>query len=438
MVFGYDEESSCSDNEENKIYEKSTLLSGPMDSAWPMQGHDRRHTGRSQYSTANNTGVEIWRFKADGFILGGSSIGSDGTIYFGTVRDSLYALYPNGTLKWKYETNGDITSTPAIGDDGAVYVGSYYGNFYALYPNGTLKWQVGVGDVIRGSPTIADDGTIYIEADGEMFALYPNNGTKKWEVSVGMTHLSPSLGEDGTLYFGTSNYRFYAVNPDGTIKWKYELGHSALWESSAAISADGTIYFGTHVNYPSSDAGDIIALNPDGTQKWRKRIANLWIDSSPCIGEDGTVYIGSVNRDQGGGASYGYLHAFNDGVPNHAPSAPVITGPSIVIMGKDYEYTFVSTDPDDEEIYYYVNWEASTSTSGWYGPFESGYVLTLNHSFGRGTSNIRAKARDPFGEDSDLTIMEVVMPKNKIINPFERFLENHPRMFPLLRQLLGL
>ena len=62
MVFGYDEESLCSNNAENKIYEKSTLLSGPMNSPWPMQGHDRRHTGRSPYSTADNPGIEKWRF----------------------------------------------------------------------------------------------------------------------------------------------------------------------------------------------------------------------------------------------------------------------------------------------------------------------------------------------------------------------------------------
>ena len=498
--------------------EPCQTVDGPMDSAWPMQSHDRRHPGRSQQSTADNPGIEKWRFKADGWIMGGPSIGSNGTIYFGTVRDSIYALYPNGTLKWKYETNGDITSTPAIdedgtiyvgswddylyaiypngtlkwkfnaggnildslviaddgaiyfgttnhgiyalnpdgtekwnyptgdifstpaiGDDGTVYVGSNDGSFHALYPNGTLKWQVRTGNVIRGSPTIADDGTIYIEGGGKMFALYPNNGTKKWEVSVGMTNLGPSLGEDGTLYFGTSTYRFYAINPNGTIKWKYDPGeYSALWCSSAAISADGTIYFGTNVDYPSSDAGDIIALNPDGTERWRKRIANVCVESSPCIGEDGTVYIGSVNDDQGGGDSYGYLHAFGEGVPNHAPSAPIITGPSSGKAEEKYEYTFVSSDSDSEDIYYYVNWEGHTHSSGWYGPFESGYVLTLNHTFPEGTNTIEAKARDTFGEDSDLSILEVSMPKNKIINPFERFLENHLHIFPLLRQLMGL
>ena len=47
MVFGYIEESSCSSNEENKIYEKSTSSSdGPMNSAWPTYSHDNCHTLR--------------------------------------------------------------------------------------------------------------------------------------------------------------------------------------------------------------------------------------------------------------------------------------------------------------------------------------------------------------------------------------------------------
>jgi len=78
--------------------------------------------------------------------------------------------------------------------------------------------------------------------------------------------------------------------------------------SSPAICADGIIYFGTNIG--DGAGGEIIALNPDGTERWRKMIANDWVESSPSIGEDGTVYIGSSSSSPGGN-SYGYLHAFN-------------------------------------------------------------------------------------------------------------------------------
>jgi len=58
--------------------------------------------------------------------------------------------------------------------------------------------------------------------------------------------------------------------------------------------------------------GDIIALNPDGTEKWRVRIATDVVTSSPCISEDGTIYVGSANDLYHPGAE-GYLHAFGIG-----------------------------------------------------------------------------------------------------------------------------
>jgi outer membrane protein assembly factor BamB len=483
MVIGYETKTVIEEG-------SPTLVSdGPMDSAWPMFGHDAHHTGRSPYSTAGNTGVEIWRFTAEGMITGGPVIGDDGTIYFGDWADYFYALYPDGTFKWKYRMGGTISSTPAIGDDGTVYIGSWdhklyafkpngflkwkfnagsniassptiaedgtiyigasgkklcavnpngtekwhydivgsifsspaigedgtvyigthSGYFYALHANGTLRWEKSLG-TIRGSASIADDGTVYIEA-GKLYALYPNNGTVKWTLSVGAAHNSPSLDEDGVIYIGTSAFKFYAIYPNGTIKWTHDFhdeDYTAIWGSSAAISADGTIYFGNIIS--GLHGGNIIALNPDGTEKWRKRIATLWVDSSPCIGEDGTVYIGSVDEDPGG-EDYGVLHAFNDGVPNNPPSAPIIKGPRVGIGGKEYTYTFESTDPDGEDINYYVYW---IRDSDWFGPYHSGETMSLDITWDQTLRFIiYAKARDTFGEDSEVSIMNVYIIQNK-------------------------
>ena len=185
--------------------------------------------------------------------------------------------------------------------------------------------------------------------------------------------------------------------------------------------------------------GNIIAFNPDGTEKWRKRIATLWVDSSPCIGEDGTVYIGSVNTDPGGGEFYGVLHAFNNGVANNPPSAPIINGPKKGRPDKEYTYTFESTDPDGEDIYYYVSWTSSGLDSSWFGPYHSGETMSLDLSWeGEMEYTIHAKARDTFGEDSEISTLEVSIPKsNPISTPFFSILENHPNMFPILERILS-
>jgi len=363
----------------NGITSPSSVL-GPMDSAWPMFCHDLHHTGRSPYSTANNSGMIQWSFLLHGWGLYGSAcINSEGTIYIPTNDDNLYALNPNGTLKWKYKTNGVgfscpaldkngtiyfgiawgypcyfyainsdgtlkwsyytgneifsspaigsdgtiyfgcgqsiralfsngtlrwqhstghvVYSSPVIGDDGTVYCGCHDTYLYALYPNnGTLKWQFKTGDWIRTSPCIGDDGTVYcVSLDKYFYAIYPNNGTMKWKTDV-YAGTSPTIGPDGTIYEGWDS--LHAVNPiDGSIKWSFPASY--IEGRTPCTSSDGTIFFGT-------TGGELIALNPDGTLLWRVYIGGC--ESAPAIGEDGTIYVGSVDYDD-----HGHLNAIGAG-----------------------------------------------------------------------------------------------------------------------------
>ena len=74
---------------------------------------------------------------------------------------------------------------------------------------------------------------------------------------------------------------------NGTLKWKFKVG--GLIYSSPAIGSDGTIYVGTDDDY-------LYALNPDGTLKWKFK-ANNAISSSPAISSDGTIYVGVDEGD---------------------------------------------------------------------------------------------------------------------------------------------
>jgi len=69
---------------------------------------------------------------------------------------------------------------------------------------------------------------------------------------------------------------------DGSLKWKYQTGGPV--KSSPAIGSDGTIYVG-------SDDGSLYAINPDGSLKWKYQTGD-WVLSSPAIGSDGTIYVG--------------------------------------------------------------------------------------------------------------------------------------------------
>jgi len=75
-------------------------------------------------------------------------------------------------------------------------------------------------------------------------------------------------------------------------KWAFKIGD---WVSSSpTIGTDGTIYVGSRDD-------NLYAINPNGSKKWAFKTAN-GVYSSPAIGSDGTIYVGSDDN---------YLYAIN-------------------------------------------------------------------------------------------------------------------------------
>jgi outer membrane protein assembly factor BamB len=268
------------------------LSDGPMDSAWPMHGHDVHHTGQSPYSTADNPLDTKWKIWNSDWIEVTPAIDNNGTIYvngyYGGKPFHLLAYSPNGTLKWGYKTDGNILwSSPAIAEDGTIYVGSWDSCLHAINCDGTRKWRFPTNGNIASSPAIGEDGTIYFGNlgdfgyDSRIYAVYPN-GTQKWCYSINdRIYSDPAIGDDGTIYIGSNDNFLYALNPDGTLKWKFKTGKAV---GGFSIADDGTVYVGgVWDNY-------FYALYPNnGSIKWK---INIWTNSNPSIGSDGTIYTG--------------------------------------------------------------------------------------------------------------------------------------------------
>jgi outer membrane protein assembly factor BamB len=389
------------------------------------------------YAFNSKTGSLNWIVSAHGgSITTSPAIGEDGAIYLGTAKGigdgEIVAIYPNGTLKWIYPTGDYIYSDPAIGDDGTIYIGSDDNYFYAINPNGTLKWRYKTGHHIKAPPSIGDDGTIYIPSYDDYLYAFNLNGTLKWKCKDAGAATNPSIGDDGTIYL--SDYKkFHSVYPNGTKKWTINLGGERhIDASSCAISADGTIYVGTNIG--ESAGGEIVAINDNGTERWRKKIANWWVESSPSIGEDGTIYIGSQSEGRG------YLHAFGPVESNSPPELPTISGPINGKIREEYAYKLTVIDPDNNPISFFIDWGDGTNT-GWTFERASGEKCYYGHIWNKkGNYTIRVKARDTLGEESNWTYLEVTMPKSKQFNNilFLRFLENHPRISQVLKYLLHL
>jgi len=115
-----------------------------------------------------------------------------------------------------------------------------------------------------------------------------------------------------------------------------------------------------------------------------------------------------------------------------APKKPNISGPNEGKPNIEYNYTFVSTDPENDDIYYYIDW-GDGKIEDWIGPYESGQKITINHSWeNQETYIIQAKAKDTSDHVSDWETFEVKIPRVRLLsriniyNFIERMLEKIP------------
>jgi hypothetical protein len=125
---------------------------------------------------------------------------------------------------------------------------------------------------------------------------------------------------------------------------------------------------------------------------------------------------------------------------NQPPSPPTITGTVKGESGVTYLYHFETTDPESDDVFYYIDWGDTTST-GWLGAFPSGFQKIASHSWDtKGDYTIKAKAKDIYGNESDWGELSVTMPCSYNI-PFLQFwmklFEQFPYVFPILRHIMG-
>ena len=99
-------------------------------------------------------------------------------------------------------------------------------------------------------------------------------------------------------------------------------------------------------------------------------------------------------------------------VENGPPNKPTITGPKKGAAGRTYNFTIQSTDPNDHDIYYWIDWGDNTNT-GWIGPVTSNMAINVNHSWEKqDIYKITAKAKDILLEESGWTQHIVNIPRH--------------------------
>ncbi|MFX1555020.1 MAG: nitrous oxide reductase family maturation protein NosD [Promethearchaeota archaeon] len=272
--------------------------------------------------------------------------------------------------------------------------------------------------------------------------IYQNNITKN-EVGIGFAiHSGGNFVYENIIW---NNERGIYVSDWGTYS-NHSIFRNNILDNQIGIEIhgfDSTSPENNHI-YQNNFIGNIqynaLITGPPGSNYWDGQgVGNYWDDytgkdkDGNGIGDTPYIikqaFLGK-NKD-----NYPLMEAYT-GFDSDAPDAPTINGPHSGKVGEEYEYTFVTTDPNGDDVHFYITWGDGTFEK-WIGPFGSGEEVKLNHTWTRKSSYcITAQAKDTNGLIGPWGTLMLTMPRNRATynSLFLRFLEQ----FPILHRLLSL
>ncbi len=298
-------------------------------------------------------GRKKWSYDTGGQIWTSPAIGRDGKIFVGSDADTLTALLKDGKAAWKFVTTiepdkgapsfeagrFDVDTSPLLMDDGTIVFGCHT-QLYAVKPGtGDLKWAFTAGtgrSKIFSSPAGAPDGTIYFGTQGNYFFALNDSAKVLWSQKTGGDNDSTPVADiEGNVFFASDDGIIRAVTLEHKTRWTLELKSPV--RAPLGLSADGTLYAATYGKTPVMIAinsttgkekwrfaiepgegdfygiqsgattdkegyiyfggrdGYVYCLSPKGRLVWKYQTGDQ-VDSSPVLGPDGTLYIGSDDK----------------------------------------------------------------------------------------------------------------------------------------------
>jgi hypothetical protein len=287
----------------------------------------------------------------------GPTIANSGIIYFFSAGSGgLHALNPDGTLKWRNERfrlglsskyisitknhnllipwvdtlyiiepqNGNVVNSfymPGMlvkevvfstGGDTIFYItgqANSPGTINSAALDGTFLWTYNSFIVNEGTPVVDNANRVYVygaESYIERFLYCFNpDGTVNWKFLLDAStfpyeyfenYSSPTIDRNGNIIFQASTQDsgyIYSVDYYGNLNWKTTLGHhgndGAFINHGLVCDAEGKVYCGSSYGFSTN----FWCLDSDGTILWKLDLEGYEYDTSPAIGSDGTLYIGT-------------------------------------------------------------------------------------------------------------------------------------------------
>lgn len=314
---------------------------------------------------------------------------------YGTASWCHYCIYAHGALKELYaEGQLDFNYVSLVTEKGTPADARCL-NDYNAYGWPTLWWDGGYR-VDVGASSVAQAKSAYtnsINVCGTRTVKDVNiDLTIAWLGGTNMQIDCTVNNNEGSTYSGT--IRVYIIEKVSSRGWYDNSGqlytHPFLdWAFNQAVSigsddswSDSMTWDGTSHGFPTVTSNNIMVVaaifNSESHQGY----------SNPPSGNPFTAYyVDDV--------------VTAEPITNHPPNKPTITGGSSGDPGTNYALTLTTTDYEQEDVYYWVEW-GNNSNSGWVGPFASGATATINHIYANvGIYEIKAKAKDINDLESD-------------------------------------
>ena len=247
--------------------------------------------------------------------------------------------------------------------------------------------------------TIMIIGSAVNAFENQKYVYYNNNDSISLGLDVGFSNLT--VEETWILLNDTSNGIQIPIDVRTDPEWIYEHINTPRpehprhhckceWSSETILNEFMSLYDGeTIILYCLGGYRSVVA-------------ANILIDN----GFNGVIYnmLGGITA---------WKEAGYPTIENQPPNPPEIQGPSKGKPGEVNQYVISSIDPEDNKIFYYINWSDGTNTT-YTGPHTSGQGITVNHTWAeKGNYIINITAWDFYQAKSDFTTFEVRMSRIK-------------------------
>jgi hypothetical protein len=379
---------------------------------------------------------------------------SEGTIdwikTFGGSKDdegfSVYETIDNGFIITGYSKNEstnikEIYLIKTDYDGNSEWIKSYRGSYGTSRGNFVCQTS-DEGFIIAGSTGASSDGYI-IKTDEFGNVIWNKRASTSglfysWGISI------CELSDDNIIFMGYGritnsdilNVFIEKRDIDGNLIWSNSFGESPCFDYGTALLKtynDNVIICGKTRNSDSDNDLFICEIETiDGNIIWKELFGLSGNDcaNSICISSDGSIIVAGYTNSIGSGDFDVLLTKIlrvNNNIPN-IPNTP--TGETNGKTGDEYIYSTSTIDVDGDDIYFLFEW-GNGLTSFILGPYISNEeCIATNVWYEQGSYEIRVKAIDEHGAESDWSDSLVVsMPKSKIYNQipkiifwlFERF-----------------